>query len=79
MAPVLLPRSSVNGISWPAILPPPASVLLALQFQLEQSQWWSAVNIFRQKLRQLDVLLKHVAATAPFYYKFEDFISEVTL
>lgn len=67
MGPVLLPRSSVQGISWPAILPPPASALLALQFQLEQSQWWSADNIFQQQLRQLDVLLKHAVATVHFY------------
>ncbi|HUW25301.1 MAG TPA: hypothetical protein VMW07_02110 [Gallionella sp.] len=66
---LLLPRSSVKGVSWPAILPPPASALLALQFQLEQSQWWSPEDLRQQQFRQLETLLSHAAETVPFYRK----------
>ena len=64
---LLLPRSSVKGISWPAILPPPASALLALQFQFEQTQWWSAADILQQQFHQIGPLLTHAAETVPFY------------
>lgn len=66
---LLLPRSSVKGISWPAILPPPASALLALQFQFEQTQWWSPEELRQQQFRQLETLLIHAAETVPFYRK----------
>ena len=64
---LLLPKSSVKGISWPAILPPPASALLALQFQFEQTQWWSVGDILRQQFRQFEPLLAHAAETVVFY------------
>lgn len=64
-----LPRSSVKGVGWPAILPPPASALLALQFQFEQTQWWSPEELRQQQFRQLGILLAHAAETVPFYRK----------
>ncbi len=41
----LIPRSSCDGIRWPAFTDAAASRLLALQYQLEQSQWWPAERI----------------------------------
>ena len=35
---MLLPKSAAQGIVWPALPNPTDSLLLALQYQLEQSQ-----------------------------------------
>jgi phenylacetate-CoA ligase len=42
-------------------------MLLALQHQLEHSQWWPAAVLERHQRRQLGHLLDHAAATVPFY------------
>ncbi len=60
-------RSSVAGISWPAIPSPRAAQLLAMLYQLEQTQWWPAERLLEHQLRQLRRLLRHAAATVPFY------------
>ncbi len=41
--------------------------MLAMQFQLSQSQWLSAEVLKRDQLRQLHQLLVHAHATVPFY------------
>lgn len=49
-------------------MPAPAdSTLLALAFQLEQSQWWSPEAIDEHQRRQLALLLSHAARTVPLY------------
>lgn len=63
----MLPKSSVTGISWPAIPSAQGAALLALQFQLGRSQWWRPEDILQQQFRQLEPLLAHAAATVPFY------------
>ncbi|MGH8599632.1 MAG: phenylacetate--CoA ligase family protein [Burkholderiales bacterium] len=60
-------RSAVSGLCWPAIPAAPAGSLLALQFQLEQSQWYSADRLQGLQFGQLRELLQHAAATVPFY------------
>ncbi len=60
-------KSSIPGIAWPAVPGPAASMRLALLQQLEQSQWWSAEALRAQQDRQLSLLLRHAAATVPFY------------
>jgi len=63
----------VRGIGWPAIPIPPAAALLAVQFQLEQSQWWSPQTILQHQFRQLAGLVAHARNTVPFYadhYRF---------
>ncbi len=60
-------RSSVTGITWPGLPAPGGAALLALQFQLEQSQWWPEPELRAWQFRQLDVLLRHAASTVPFY------------
>jgi phenylacetate-CoA ligase len=60
-------RSSVPGIAWPAIPGPEAAQMLALQFQLERSQWLPAEVLRELQFRQLDELLRHAWATVPYY------------
>ncbi|MEO5731187.1 MAG: phenylacetate--CoA ligase family protein, partial [Byssovorax sp.] len=45
------------------------SILLATEFQLEQSQWWSARELQAHQRRQLAALLRHARATVPWYEK----------
>ena len=60
-------RSAVNGIVWPAILPDGGAHLLALNFQLERSQWWPHETIERHQLAQLRALMTHAVERVPFY------------
>lgn len=57
----------VQGIAWPAIPSTAASVMLAMQFQLGQSQWLPTDLLRQNQLRQLRELLIHAYATVPFY------------
>jgi phenylacetate-CoA ligase len=61
------PRSADRDIVWPAIVADAGASLLALAFQLEQSQWWSAAELQAQQFRQLANLLRHARATVPWY------------
>lgn len=61
------PFSGVTGMAWPALPPRQDVNAFALLFQLEQSQWWSADDIFRQQLRQAQVLAVFAAQSVPFY------------
>lgn len=61
------PRSNIPKIVWPAIPSHEASVLMGLQFQLQQSQWWSAEELQTQQFRQLEPLLGHANETVPYY------------
>lgn len=63
----LLPDSRCTGIVWPAVPPGTTAALLALHFQIEQSQWWAPEVLERFQMRQLIELLNHAAKTVPFY------------
>lgn len=63
----LIPRSSVQGIGWPALPAPGAASMLAVQYQLGESQWWPAKVLRKSQLEQLRRLLTHAFATVPFY------------
>jgi len=66
--------SMVPGIAWPAIPNGRASQLLAVQFQLERSQWWPPEELAKWQARQLGMLVEHAYRTVPFYRKrFDDF------
>jgi phenylacetate-CoA ligase len=65
--PANLLRSSVPGIAWPAIPGPEAAQMLALQFQLERSQWLPPDELRELQFRQLEVLLSHTYKTVPYY------------
>lgn len=48
---------------------PRRAALLAMQYQFEQSEWWPPETIRQAQYRQLQVLLHHAQATAPYYRK----------
>ncbi len=60
--------SSKAGVAWPGL---PSSgrhlIALAVQFQLEQSQWWSPERIAEHQYHQLGLLIRHSAQTVPYY------------
>ncbi|MCH8188724.1 MAG: phenylacetate--CoA ligase family protein [Proteobacteria bacterium] len=62
-----IPHSRRSGIHWPAIPAFVDAAVLALQYQLEQSQWWPPETLVEHQLRQLELLLVHTARTVPFY------------
>ena len=44
-----------------------SNVLLALLFQLEQSQWWPPERLRAAQFRQADLLLRHAFESVPYY------------
>lgn len=60
-------RSHISGSTWPSIPAPADAALLALQFQLEQSQWWTLEQIQHHQLKQAQSLLAHATTTVPHY------------
>ena len=60
-------RSSIAEVVWPAVPEPRASAVLAVLFQLEQTQWWSPEAIRERQFDQLRLLLAHAQRTIPFY------------
>lgn len=62
-----LPRPHINGNIFPAIPDANASTQLALQYQLENSQWWSYEVLRDVQFRQLQDLVNHAASTVPYY------------
>lgn len=65
----LTPKSSISGIDWPALPGPAAAAMLAMQYQLEQSQWWPEEVMLEHQFRQLNKLLVHAYETVPYYQK----------
>jgi phenylacetate-CoA ligase len=63
----LTPYSMIDGIFWPAIPPPKSAGLLAMQYQLEHSQWLTAAKLERHQFDQAAALLRHALATVPHY------------
>lgn len=61
------PLSVVPGIVWPALPSAEVVSLLALQYQLEQSQWWPPERLQREQFRQLGQLANHAWRTVPAY------------
>lgn len=59
--------SIVEGVVWPPIASPTAARMLALEHQLNTSQWWSAADIETAQFRQLEQLTSHALGTVPFY------------
>lgn len=64
-----IPKSAMRGIAWPAIPDITGNILLALLFQLEQSQWWSPERLRDAQFRQANSLLGHAFASVPYYTK----------
>ncbi len=62
-----IPKSGRSGIYWPAMPIYANALVLALQHQFDQSQWWPAETLVEHQLRQLELLLAHAARTVPLY------------
>jgi phenylacetate-CoA ligase len=60
-------RSTMAGVTWPALPEPKAAITLALLYQFDQSQWWTPDELLAAQFSQLTPLLQHAAATVPFY------------
>ena len=60
-------RPTLPGNQWPAIPGQHGAHLLALQFQLEQTQWLGSDRLRVLQFQQLDALLRHAYATVPYY------------
>jgi phenylacetate-CoA ligase len=65
--PFALPRSALPDNVWPALPDAAASRVLALEFQLQQSQWWPPEVIEARQFEQLQHVLAHAQLTVPFY------------
>ncbi|MDD5329028.1 MAG: hypothetical protein PHX38_03425 [Sulfuricella sp.] len=65
--PPLTPLPLVEGISWPAIPTPRAAGFMAMQYQLDQSQWLPPDEILRRQLAQAAIVLRHALDTVPHY------------
>ncbi len=60
-------QSAVSGVAWPGLPDASGATMLALQFQLEQSQWWSPTQLQDQQLAQFAQIFRHAVSTVPFY------------
>lgn len=62
-----VPVPCVSTCLWPALSEPRAAQALALQFQLDQSQWWQPDVLQKWQFTQLQALIKHARQHTPFY------------
>jgi phenylacetate-CoA ligase len=60
-------QSALPGMAWPAVPSGDGAAVLGLLLQLESSQWLSPARLLEHQMSQLDVLVKHAHATAPWY------------
>ncbi len=64
---VHVPGSILEGVVWPAVPKTADAIVLALQHQLDRSQWWPPETLRALQFRQLERLCVHAARTVPFY------------
>lgn len=60
-------RGSIPGVDWPAFQEGTGAMTLAIQYELEASQWWPPAVIAQKQLGQIGALLQHAAARSPFW------------
>jgi len=60
-------RSVLPNVIAPAVPSPMGAALLAMQYQLDLSQWLPPEDLFRYQARQLHNVFQHARATVPFY------------
>ncbi|HEX7275899.1 MAG TPA: AMP-binding protein, partial [Acidimicrobiales bacterium] len=63
----MLPRSIMPQVSWPAVPDPTGALLLALQYQLDQSEVLPPDALEGRQLDALHRLLRHAVGTVPYY------------
>lgn len=61
------PRPGIEGLRLPVLPEPRALLQLAMQHQLDQSQWWPAEHMLARQLEQVRALLLHAATHSPYY------------
>jgi phenylacetate-CoA ligase len=61
------PRSAIRGLVWPALPDSVGASLLAVHYQLAQSEWWPAARVDEASFRQAALLLQHALDTVPAY------------
>ncbi|MDQ4133348.1 MAG: AMP-binding protein [Actinomycetota bacterium] len=69
----MIPKSAVSNVSWPAVPSPSAAVLLALQQQLQETEWLATAELERLQLEELSRLLRHACETVPYYRDGDDY------
>jgi len=62
-----IPFPGGAGFAWPALPPPEGQTVLAIQFQLDVSQWLEPAAIAAQQFRQLRRLVRFAAKHVPHY------------
>ena len=62
-------QSSKSHLAWPAIPSVRAATLLSIQYQFEQSPWWTPADLKRNQFNQLRPLLEYAYRKIPFYRK----------
>lgn len=72
-------RSIVPGVTWPAFPDPAAANLLALAWQLDQSQWWAPDELAAMQDAQRAALAAHARATVPFYAEDRGIVTRAQL
>lgn len=65
--PPLIPKSSIQSVVWPAMPGAEGALMLAMQYQLANSQWWEPEYLLEQQLKQLVQLLHHAEKKVPYY------------
>ena len=64
---ISIPKSGLESIAFPTIPQTRDAAVLALNFQMDRSQWWPEEDLLRAQMGQLEILLAHAAKTSPFY------------
>jgi len=60
-------KSVLPGVAWPAIPDSEGGLMLAILYQLDQSQWFSAAQIWQNQLQQLQNVWDHAVSSVPYY------------
>lgn len=63
----LLPFSATREIEWPALPGPASATMLAMQWQLEKSQWWPEQVLRERQFTQIRALVAHAVSNVPAY------------
>lgn len=63
-------KSNFPHVIWPAVVDDSAAQYLAMQFQLEQSQWMESQMLLQKQLDQLGDLVHHAYKSCRFYNEF---------
>ncbi len=69
MHPISSPVSSMPSVQFPAMPPDEAATLQALQWQFDQSEFWTPAALQAAQFQQITALVEHAMRTVPFHAK----------